>query len=143
MTANPLRNREVRVMNRLFPSLAAALLLAGAPGQAAPRLTPEARLARELAGKVAGPPVDCIELRDIRSTQIIDRTAILYDTGSTIYVNRPRSGLQSLTAWQTLVTDTHSSQLCSIDVVTLYDSGARMRTGFVFLGRFVPYRTPR
>jgi hypothetical protein len=34
------------------------------------------------------------------------------------------------------------SRLCSIDVIDLYDSGARMRTGAVFLGEFVPYRKP-
>jgi hypothetical protein len=39
-----------------------------------------------------------------------------------------------------MVNDTHSSQLCSIDVVHLYDTGLRMQTGIVFLGDFVPYR---
>jgi hypothetical protein len=42
-----------------------------------------------------------------------------------------------------LVTDTHSSQLCSIDIVRLYDPMARMQTGFVGLGDFVPYSKPR
>jgi hypothetical protein len=55
-------------------------------------------------------------------------------------VNRPRGGRESLDGWDTLVTKLHSSQLCSIDVVDLYDSSSRMQTGFVFLGEFVPYR---
>jgi hypothetical protein len=38
------------------------------------------------------------------------------------------------------VTKTYGSQLCSIDVVSLYDSASRMQTGIVFLGEFVPYR---
>ena len=66
--------------------------------------------------------------------------AILYDTGSTIYVNRPRSGRESLDQWDVLVTKTFSSDLCTPDVVQLWDSGSRMQSGFVFLGEFVPYK---
>ncbi len=120
-----------------------ALLAAVAPAQSAPRVDQETRLARAIKGRVAGEPVDCINMRNIRSSQIIDRTAIIYDAGSTVYVNRPRAGRESLDGWDTLVTKLHSSQLCSIDVVNLYDSSSRMQTGFVFLGEFVPYRKPR
>jgi hypothetical protein len=120
--------------------LAGALLLVAGAAQAAPDRSPEARLARALDGRVAGTPVDCLYLHNIRSSQIIDGTAILYETnGGTLYVNRPRSGASSLRWGNVLVTDTHSSQLCSIDVVHLYDSGSRMQTGFVGLGEFVPY----
>jgi hypothetical protein len=103
----------------------------------------EARLARALDGRIAGRPVDCLNLRDIRSSQIIDRTAILYETnGGTLYLNRPDAGQNSLSRGDVLVTDTHSHQLCSIDVVRLYDTSSRMQTGVVFLGDFVPYRKP-
>ena len=119
---------------------AAVLVAASAPAVSAPRMDQEARLARALEGRVAGEPVDCINLRNIRSSQIIDRTAIIYDAGSTIYVNRPRGGRASLDRWDILVTELHSSQLCSIDVVHLYDSNSRVQSGFVFLGEFVPYR---
>lgn len=100
-----------------------------------------AELAKALEGRVAGKPVDCLNLRDIRSTRIIDRTAILYETtGGTIYVNRPEGGASSLDKFDVLVTDTHSPQLCDIDIVRLYDTAARMQIGFVNLGEFVPYR---
>lgn len=128
------------------PSLlmvAGALLLALVPAaQAASerQARAAAELDRALQGRVAGKPVDCLYLRDIRSSRIIDRTAILYETNSgTIYVNRPRSGANTLDKWDVLVTDTHSPQLCSIDIVRLYDSNVRMPTGFVGLGEFVPY----
>ena len=49
-----------------------------------------------LEGRVAGEPQDCIYLPRIRSSQIIDGTAIVYDAGSTIYVNRPRNGADTL-----------------------------------------------
>ena len=87
--------------------VAAASVLAVAPGQAAPRLTPEARLAKAIEGRVAGEPVDCINLRSIRSSRIIDETAILYEVGSTLYVNRPRAGQESLDRWDTTVSYTH------------------------------------
>ena len=122
---------------------AAASVLAVAPGQAAPRLTPEARLAKAIEGRVAGEPVDCINLRSIRSSRIIDETAILYEVGSTLYVNRPRAGQESLDRWDTMVTKTFGSQLCSIDTIRMVDPGSRMLTGIVFLGDFVPYRKAR
>ncbi len=131
-------------MRPLIPLLLSTILAASASAQAAPRLDPEAKLARSLEGRVAGEPVDCLNLRNIRASRIIDRTAIVYETsGGTLYVNRPRAGRESLDGWDVLVTDTHSGQLCSIDVVRLYDPGARMQTGVVFLGEFVPYRRPR
>ena len=86
----------------LLLAFAAAMLPLTA--YAAPRLTPEAQLARELKGRTAGTPVDCISLRHVRSSRIIDDTAIVYETGGTIYVNRPRAGAESLDRWDTLVT---------------------------------------
>ncbi len=130
-------------MRRLLPLICGALILASAPAPAASRADPETRLARILEGRVAGPPVDCINLRRIRSSQIVDDTAIVYDAGGTLYVNRPRAGRTSLDHSDILVTNLHSSELCSIDVVRLLDSSSRMQTGIVFLGDFVPYSRVR
>lgn len=127
-------------MRAMIALLAGSLLFASGAAQAAPDRTPEAQLAKALAGRVAGKPVDCLTLLSIRSTRIIDKTAILYEAaGGAIYVNRPRSGASSLSRGAVLVTDTHSSQLCSIDIVKLYDTGSRMQLGWVGLGEFVPY----
>lgn len=130
-------------MRGFAPLFAGTLLLATSAAQAAPREEPEAQLARAVEGRVAGKPVDCINLRNIRSSKIINDTAIVYDAGNVVYVNRPRAGRESLDQWDTLVTKTHSSQLCSIDVVHLYDTSSRMNTGTVFLGEFVPYKKVR
>ena len=130
-------------MRLSLPLLIAAIGLAAAPASAAPRLSPEAKLARAIEGRVAGAPVDCILLRDIRGSRIIDRTAIIYETvGGTLYVNRPDAGASSLDNHDVLVTKTSIGQLCSIDVVQLYDSSTQMPTGTVFLGEFVPYHRP-
>ena len=102
----------------------------------------EAKLSKTLAGRVAGTPVRCINLRDIRSTTIIDRTAILYEVGNKIYVNRPDNGASSLDDDDILVTRTSMSQLCDVDTVHLVDRAGRFPRGFVFLGKFVPYSKP-
>ena len=131
-------------MTRLPALLAASLLLlSGSAAIAKPKLDPEARLAKALEGRVAGEPVDCIQLSRVNSTRIIDRTAIIYDAGSILYVNRPRAGGERLDRHDTLVTRTFSSQLCRVDVVRLFATGSRMETGLVFLGDFVPYRRVR
>lgn len=115
----------------------AALALAGA-ASASP--APEVRLAKLLDGREAGAPVSCINQRDIRSAQIIDRTAIVYRVGSKLYVNRPRAGASWLDRDDILVTRSFaSSQLCRIDVVNLVDRTALFPSGFVTLGEFVPY----
>jgi hypothetical protein len=135
--------KEPAMKRFIAPLLAAASVLVVAPANAAPRLSPEARLAKALEGRVAGEPVDCINLRSIRSSRIIDETAILYEVGSTLYVNRPRAGQDSLDRWDTMVTKTFGSQLCSIDTIKMVDPSSHMLTGIVFLGDFVPYRKVR
>ena len=120
--------------------IGAGLLLAAGTADARTRLTPEAELSKALAGRVAGEPVNCIPFRSITSSQVIDKTAILYRSGGTVYVNRPRSGAESLDDDSILVTRTSQSSLCSIDIVNLVDRGSRFNRGFVSLGEFVPYR---
>ena len=129
-------------MRRILTALALATLIA-APAAAGPKLNPEQRLAKVIEGRLAGDPVSCINLRRIQSSQIIDRTAIVYEAGNTLYVNRPRAGAESLDSWDVLVVRPFNSQLCSIDAVDLYDRGSRMQNGFVLLGDFVPYRKVR
>ncbi|MDG2534120.1 hypothetical protein P6144_10710 [Sphingomonas sp. HITSZ_GF] len=131
-------------MTRISISLLGATLLAAlAMPAAAAQRDGEAELAKAVAGRDAGKPVDCIYLRDIRSTRIIDGTAIVYEMNNgLIYVNRPKSGASSLDWTDVMITDTHSSQLCSIDTVKLFDTGVRMPTGWVGLGDFVPYPRP-
>ena len=100
----------------------------------------ERKLAQALEGRVAGEPVDCINLHRIRSSRIINRTAIVYDAGGTLYVNRPRAGASSLKDWDVMVTRPFGSRLCRVDTVHMYSPGGRMLSGIVFLGDFVPYK---
>ena len=128
-------------MSRFTAPLFALMLLA-TPVLAA-RLAPEDEIARTLAGRVAGRPTDCIYQRDIRSSRIVDGTAIIYEMNDgTIFLNRPPSGAGFLRSDLALVTKTFSDQLCSVDIVRLYDTASRFETGSVGLGPFVPYRRP-
>jgi hypothetical protein len=121
---------------------AGAMLLAGAVADAHPRLTGEEQLAKLLDGRVAGKPVNCINLPNVQSSQVIDKTAIVYGSGGTLYVQRPRSGASSLNSNDILVTQLTTPQLCNIDVVQLRDRNGLFWRGFVSLDQFVPYSRP-
>jgi hypothetical protein len=119
-----------------------ALIGAAAPVVARDQLTGEAKLAKLVEGRTAGKPVDCVPITQIRSTEIIDHTAIVY-TGSngTLYVNRP-SGVNFLDDDDILVSEPYNGQACRIDIVRLVDRGSRMPSGSIGLNDFVPYPKP-
>ena len=118
---------------------ATAALLAGPALQAKERLTGEQQLAKLLEGREAGEPVSCIPLHRTSEARIIDKTAIVYDSGRTIYVNRPRHA-DSLDDDDIMVTRLHTSQLCRLDTVRMHDRSGFHFSGFVGLEDFVPYR---
>jgi hypothetical protein len=128
-------------MRKLNTLLAGTLMLGGV-AQAKPQ-DHEAELARAIQGRVAGEPVQCIDLHRVRNSRIIPDTAIIYDAGSVIYVNRPENGADQLNQWDTMVTRTSTTQLCNVDTVTMIDRASHNFTGVVFLGDFVPYRRVR
>jgi hypothetical protein len=129
-------------MKKILLGIAAAAALA-APAAASPYLHGEAELAKLLEGRAAGGPVDCIDLSRVHSSQIVGGTAIVYDLGGTLYVNRPRRGAEDLDPWDVMVEKPFDHELCRIDVVQLLDSGSHFQKGAVFLGDFIPYRRIR
>jgi hypothetical protein len=131
------------VMLRTMTALLVAAAAIATPALARSRDNPDVQLQKLLDGRVAGKPTDCIMLRNVISSQIIDKTAIVYRVGSTLYVNQPRSGADSLERDDVLLTKTFSSDLCSTDTVQLLDWGTHFPRGFVFLGKFVPYTLPK
>ncbi|UPG85614.1 hypothetical protein L2Y94_20355 [Luteibacter aegosomatis] len=124
----------------------ARMLLAFAVGAcaAAPALArgddPAARLAKITEGRVAGKPQRCIVLSTTYSSQIIDKTTLVFRVGNTYYVNQPKSGAKSLDDNDLPVIRTFGSQLCELDSVDLIDRFAGGLRGFVILGPFVPYK---
>ncbi len=127
-------------MRPLIATILSAAILAAAPAAAKEKPTGEEKLAKMLEGRVAGQPQDCITLSSATSSQIVDKTAIVYRIGGTLWVNRPRGGAESLDDDNILVTKLTGTRLCSIDTVELHDRNSHMYAGFVALGEFVPYR---
>jgi hypothetical protein len=122
---------------------AAAVAIAATAAQAEPSARAakgEEKLAKMIEGRVAGKPVSCLPLHQIRSSRIVEGTAIVYEVGSTLYVNRPRNGASSLDRDDILVTRSSLNQLCSVDIVRLMDPTSQIESGFVSLGEFVPYK---
>ncbi|UAK24548.1 hypothetical protein [Sphingomonas nostoxanthinifaciens] len=99
----------------------------------------EKALAKLVGDRVAGAPVDCISTISASTMRVIEGTAITYQDGRTIYVNRPQGGASRLDDDDILVTEEWGAQLCSIDSVRLVDRYTRGLRGFVVLGPFVPY----
>ena len=69
-------------MRAFLTALAGAVLFSAVPAHAKPRLSPEAELTKLIGNRVAGEPVKCITLSNVRSVRIIDRTALVYEQGS-------------------------------------------------------------
>jgi len=99
----------------------------------------EERLARLLEGRVAGEPQNCIrQLLNERLT-VIDKTAYVYGSGRTIYVQRTRNP-EDIDRDDALVSRRfNASELCKQDVVTTIDPVLGFFTGAVFFDDFIPY----
>ncbi|HUD31138.1 MAG TPA: hypothetical protein VMQ93_19910 [Novosphingobium sp.] len=115
-------------------------LLSMPAADARTKLTGEQRLAKMLEGREAGEPVSCIPYSQTQDATVIDKTAIVYRVGATLYVNRP-SNVDRLTDDDILVTKLYGSQLCNNDTIQLRDRNVGgMWNGFLGLGEFVPYK---
>ncbi|MBS1239693.1 MAG: hypothetical protein H6R45_399, partial [Proteobacteria bacterium] len=89
-------------------------------------------------GRVAGEPASCISTSRSDRLKVIDETAIVYDAGDTIWVNRTKNP-GDLDWNDTLVINRLSTQqLCRLDQVTTIDQGSGFFSGVVFLEDFVP-----
>lgn len=99
----------------------------------------EKRLAKLIAGRVAGEPVSCIRTLPRDRMEVIDRTAYVYGSGETIYVQRTKDP-ERISDTDTLITNRFSAtQLCRLDQTTTIDRFTGFFTGAVFFEDFVPY----
>lgn len=127
-------------MRKIAIALAAATaVLAGPAVQAKDKLTPEQRLEKMLEGREAGAPRSCISNMDTRDMTILNGVAIVYRSGSTLWVNRPANA-KDLDDDDVLVTRIHGGQFCRLDIVRTFDRTSQFPNGFISLGEFVPYR---
>ena len=131
-------------MNILGPLIAATLLLSAC---AIPQATDkpstadknEARLAKLLEGRTAGPPVSCIPSFQTDKLEVIEGVAMVYGWGDTLYVARP-SNPRMLRRDDVIVINRLGGQLCHTDIIRTVDRTSGFTTGAVFLAQFVPYK---
>ena len=128
-----------KTLTALACAAAGAMALSGPAAVAKPKLSGEEQLAKLLEGREAGEPKSCINLFDSHNLKVIHRTALVYQRGDTVWVNRPANP-QSLDYYDVLVMKRTSSELCKQDIVTTMDQSTHMFTGSVFLGDFVPHK---
>jgi hypothetical protein len=127
-------------MKTIAIALAATAALLAAPAVAGkPRLTGEEKLAKLLEGREAGEPVRCLPISASDNLKIIDKTALVYGRGKTIWVNRPTNA-RSLDDDDILLRKSYTPQVCNLDIVQTLDRSSRMFSGTVGLSMFVPYR---
>lgn len=118
---------------------AATLALAAAALAAGTQEENEARLAGMLEGRIAGEPVACIPAFRTDRLQVIEKVAIVYDSGDLVYVARP-SNPEALGHDDIVVINRFGGQLCHNDIIRTIDRQGGYHTGVVFLDKFVPYR---
>ena len=116
----------------------AALAVASTPALAE-RQTGQERLDKLLEGRVAGEPSNCVPHRPSARLYIIDKTAVVYDTGSTIYVNYTQDP-EALDDDDYLVVRDPSPSLCRTTQITTRDRTGNFFSGAVFLTDFIPYK---
>ena len=134
-------------MKKLVP-LTLAVLTTGCMAEPPPErysARTEAGLARELAGRTAGPPRNCIPSRDLLGNRSVGEGAVIFSTRSRklIYVNRPPAGCPEIRPGMALRTRTTGTQLCRGDIVEVFDPVMGFGRGACSLGDFQPYRRAR
>lgn len=127
-------------MNRIF-LLMLPLILAGCASPA----SNTANIA-DKSQMIFVPPLDvyetveCIQLRQIRSSRVIDRIGIAYEMPNRkTWLNRPKWGASLLDDGLVMITQTTSNRLCSGDIVYFADSSLSGFRGSVALGPFLAY----
>lgn len=121
------------------------ILAACAPMDSTPQPLTEKQskvLSKQLAGKIAGEPVNCIT--DFNSTNLIrvSDDILLYRVSSRlVYENRLRYSCPGLARDNDIiVTEQFGSQRCKGDLIRLVDRTSGIQGPTCSLGEFVPYR---
>ena len=106
----------------------------GGPGER------ETDLSRELAGRTAGEPRDCVSASIGSNLTVRDRQTLVYRQGDTIWVNRLESACPGLDPMSRLIVVVHGGRYCRGDRVRGQEPGMSIPGPTCPLGRFTPYR---
>ncbi len=92
-----------------------------------------------LKDRVAGEPVACIPRVRLRRSTAASDDVLLYDDGSTVYVNAPYLGCPRARE-NTMISSTPIGRLCSGDIVLVQDLRINVPLGSCALSEFVPFK---
>lgn len=121
-------------------ALIVAVAALGSLGAAAPRGD---ELAKELAGRVAGTPVDCVDASFVGGPQIIDERTLLYrQSGRRVWRNDLPDACPGLRPMDTMVIEIHGNRLCRGDHFRTMSPGMSIPGAVCRLGAFTPYDRP-
>ena len=127
-------------MRNLLIAAAAAFLPSCAPSPVPDLTDPRSRLGSQLAGHVAGRPLDCISHDGAAKVLIVQPDAVLFPHGDTIYMNRLQGGCGDLGSGRyRLSGKPHAGKLCRGDSAQAADIHTFAVMGACTMGVFVPY----
>jgi hypothetical protein len=133
------------MMKRLITVTAALMLSScattGDSVSTAPDVTRDPAVARALAGKVAGTPVNCLSLIESRNSQTYRGTIIYRVNRDLSYVNT-LNNCPILNEDRIPVTRSYGDKLCRGDIVEFIDRTLGTPFGGCAMGDFIPYRAP-
>ena len=131
-------------------ALALPLTLVAACGQVDSTPAPltekqSAMLMKELNGKIAGKPVNCISDYNANNLIRVSDNILLYRvSGRLVYQNNLRSTCSGLARDNDIiVSEQFGGQKCRGDIIRLVDRTSGMTGGVCSLGEFVPYRAEK
>lgn len=117
---------------------------ASAEDQALVRADSEAKLAVELRDyQPSGVPVSCVPLRNLGGNRSAGEGAVVFGTGSRVWVNRPPAGCPLIREGRAVTLRTTGSQICRGDIVGVVDTLSGIHYGSCGLGDFEPYTRRR
>jgi hypothetical protein len=102
-------------------------------------------LSKELDGKLAGAPVNCISNFQGTNTIRVSDDILLYRvSGRLVYQNNLRGSCPGLGRDDDIiVTETFGGQYCNGDLIKLVDRSSGIQGPVCSLGQFVPYKKAR
>lgn len=127
-------------ISTLVTAVTAALLVSStAPAEQGGRPKSAEALAKALAGRTPGAPVNCISER--ARMQVVDDWTLLFRDRGVVYVQKPIGGCHGLSDSMSLVRSSFgTTRICRGDINRIIDLRFGHGTGACTYGDFVPYR---
>jgi len=120
-----------------------ALIFVAAGAMAADSDSDARDLAKALAGRTPGKPVDCVSSSWVGGPQIIGNRTLIYREVGRVLRNDLPAACPGLDDDSIIVSEIHGSQLCRNDLFYTLQRGSRIPGPHCRLGKFTPYEKPK